>query len=65
MRDVAAAVGITERAVQAIVADLEAAAVLERTRVGRRAGDRNREQSQHDGRGPVLEVPVPRGDGAP
>ena len=36
LRDVALVVGITERAVQAIVADLEAAGVLVRTRNGRR-----------------------------
>jgi hypothetical protein len=36
LRDVADAVGITERAVQHIVADLAAAGVLERTREGRR-----------------------------
>ena len=36
LRDVADLVGITERAVQAIVADLEAAGVLTRTREGRR-----------------------------
>ena len=36
MRQVAEAVGITERAVQRIVSELEDAAVLERTRVGRR-----------------------------
>ncbi|GAA5066244.1 DNA-binding MarR family transcriptional regulator [Thermocatellispora tengchongensis] len=36
LRDVAATVGITERAVQAIVADLEAAGYLTRDRVGRR-----------------------------
>ena len=36
LRDVAALVGITERAVQAIVADLEAAGVLTRIRAGRR-----------------------------
>lgn len=36
LRDVAGAVGITERAVQHIVADLEAAGVLVRTREGRR-----------------------------
>lgn|GEM_PF-357031 len=36
MRDVAAAVGVTERAVQMIVADLEAGGYLARTRVGRR-----------------------------
>jgi DNA-binding IclR family transcriptional regulator len=36
LRDVAASVGITERAVQRIVADLERAGYLTRTRVGRR-----------------------------
>ena len=36
LRDVAAQVGITERAVQRIVADLEAAGVLARVRKGRR-----------------------------
>jgi len=36
LRDVAQAVGITERAVQKIVADLEAASVLTRERTGRR-----------------------------
>lgn len=36
LRDVAARVGITERAVQRIVADLEEAAILTRSREGRR-----------------------------
>lgn len=36
MRDVAVAVGITERAVQRIVADLEEAGYIERIRRGRR-----------------------------
>ena len=36
LRDVALRVGITERAVQRIVADLEAAHYLERSRTGRR-----------------------------
>ncbi|MGW0498022.1 helix-turn-helix transcriptional regulator [Streptomyces sp. NPDC003007] len=36
LRDVADLIGITERAVQLIVADLEAAGYLTRTRVGRR-----------------------------
>lgn len=36
LRDVAAVVGITERAVQKIVQDLEAAGVLHRERIGRR-----------------------------
>jgi len=35
MRDVALQVGITERAVQRIIADLEASGVLKRTRAGR------------------------------
>ena len=36
LRDVADTIGITERAAQAIVADLEAAGYLHRERVGRR-----------------------------
>ena len=36
IRDIASAVDLTERTVQAIVADLEAAGYLTRTRVGRR-----------------------------
>src|SRR5215471_3427822 len=36
IRDLSPAVGLTERTVQAIVADLEAAGYLTRTRVGRR-----------------------------
>ena len=36
LRDVATEVGITERAVQRIVADLEAGSYIERERVGRR-----------------------------
>src|SRR5258708_19465313 len=36
IRDISAAAGITERTVQAIVADLEAAGYLTRTRPGRR-----------------------------
>lgn len=36
LRDVAGKVGITERAVQGIVADLEAAGVVTRSREGRR-----------------------------
>ena len=36
IRDVSAAVGLTERTVQAIVADLEAGGYLTRTRTGRR-----------------------------
>lgn len=36
LRDIAAQVGISERAVQQIVGDLEAAGYVERTKVGRR-----------------------------
>ena len=36
IRDISPVVGLTERSVQAIVADLEAAGYLTRTRVGRR-----------------------------
>jgi len=36
VRDMAAAIGITERAVQRIIADLEAVDVLEREKLGRR-----------------------------
>jgi DNA-binding MarR family transcriptional regulator len=36
LRDIAGTVGVTERAAQAIVADLEAGGYLSRTRVGRR-----------------------------
>jgi DNA-binding MarR family transcriptional regulator len=36
IRDISAAVGLTERSVQAIVTDLEAAGYLTRTRTGRR-----------------------------
>jgi DNA-binding IclR family transcriptional regulator len=36
IRDIAAVVGLTERTVQAIVADLEAAGYVTRTRAGRR-----------------------------
>jgi DNA-binding IclR family transcriptional regulator len=36
MRDIAAAAGITERTAQVIVADLEAAGYITRTRIGRR-----------------------------
>jgi len=37
IRDISVAVGLTERTVQAIVADLEAAGYLTRTRTGRRS----------------------------
>ena len=63
MRDISAAAGITERTAQAIVADLEAAGYITRTRVGRRTRytvnpDRPfRHQAQEGLRvGPFLEV---------
>jgi hypothetical protein len=45
MRDIAAGAGITERTAQAIVADLEAAGYVTRTRTGRRV----RYTVNHDG----------------
>lgn len=44
LRDVAALVGITERAAQSIVADLVASGYMTRTRIGRR----NRYEVHHD-----------------
>ena len=44
IRDISAAAGLTERTVQAIVADLEAAGYITRTRTGRRT----RYTVQHD-----------------
>ena len=46
IRDISAAVGLTERTVQAIVADLEAAGYLTRRRTGRRT----RYTVRHDSR---------------
>lgn len=54
LRDIAATVGVTERAVQLIVADLEEGGYLTRTRVGRR----NRYQLQP---ARPLRHPVERG----
>jgi DNA-binding Lrp family transcriptional regulator len=51
MRELAELVGITERAVQSIVADLEAAGYLSRERVGRR--NRYHVQPDHPMRHPV------------
>jgi len=67
LREVALAVGITERAVQRIVAELEEAGYIERQRVGRQ----NRYSIHGDGRlrhpleahrtiGDLLNVVVPR-----
>jgi Winged helix-turn-helix DNA-binding len=62
IRDISPAVGLTERTVQAIVADLEAAGYLTRTRVGRRTRytvnpDRPFRHPAQDGLriGPLLE----------
>ncbi|MEI8293268.1 MAG: AsnC family transcriptional regulator [bacterium] len=46
VRDLATAIGITERAVQRILADLEAVGVLEREKLGRRNSYRIRRQSR-------------------
>jgi len=70
-RDIAARVGITERAAQAIVADLVAEGYLERTRIGRRnhyriITDRKLrhplEDSHRIGELLVLATPDPDGD---
>jgi DNA-binding IclR family transcriptional regulator len=72
IRDIAAAAGITERAAQAIVADLEAAGYLTRARTGRRTtytvnlGQPFRHPAQ-DGHlvGPLLALLAADGDDAP
>jgi DNA-binding transcriptional ArsR family regulator len=46
VRDLAAAIGITERAVQRILADLEAVGVLEREKLGRRNSYKIRRQAR-------------------
>jgi MarR family protein len=63
IRDISPVVGLTERTVQAIVADLEAAGYLTRTRVGRRTRytvnpDRPFRHIAQDGLrvGPLLDV---------
>jgi hypothetical protein len=66
--DIAAAVGLTERTVQAIVADLEAAGYLTRTRAGRRTVYTiHPDQFRHPARGghrigPFLELLTACGD---
>jgi MarR family protein len=72
MRDISAAASITERTAQAIVADLEAAGYITRTRVGRRTRytvnpDRPfRHQSQDGLRvGPFLDVLTEMADADP
>jgi hypothetical protein len=71
IRDISAAAGITERAVQAIVADLEAAGYLTRTRTGRRTRytvnpDSSFRHPTQDGLrvGPFLAVLAASGDAA-
>jgi DNA-binding IscR family transcriptional regulator len=67
LRDVAQLVGITERAVQRIVADLAAAGILERRRIGRRnhylinrnATMRHAAQAEHRV-GPLLDLLRPK-----
>ena len=67
LRDVAQTVGITERAVQRIVADLAAAGIIERRRVGRRnqylinrsAAMRHAAQAEHHV-GPLLDLLRPK-----
>jgi MarR family len=63
IRDIAAAVGLAERTVQAIIADLEAAGYLTRSRAGRRVvytvhPDRPFRHPAQDGLriGPLLEL---------
>jgi MarR family len=70
IRDIAAAAGITERTAQAIVADLEAAGYLTRTRTGRRTrysvnpDSSFRHPAQEGLRvGPFLAVLAATGDG--
>jgi DNA-binding IclR family transcriptional regulator len=71
VRDISAAVGLTERTVQAIVADLEAAGYLTRTRAGRRTRytvnhDSLFRHSAQEGLrvGPLLDLLAATGDDA-
>ncbi len=71
IRDIAASAGLTERTVQVIVPDLEAAGYLTRTRAGRRTRytvhlDRTFRHPAQDGHriGPFLELLAVSGDGA-
>ena len=67
LRDIAQMVGITERAVQRIVADLAAAGIIERRRIGRRnrylvnrsATMRHAAQAEHLV-GPLLDLLRPK-----
>lgn len=71
IRDIATSAGLTERTVQAIVADLEAAGYLSRTRAGRRTRytvhlDRPFRHPAQGGHriGPFLELLAASGDHA-
>ena len=72
IRDLSAVAGLTERTVQAIVADLEAAGYLTRTRTGRRTRysvnpDSMFRHSAQDGHrvGPFLALLAASGDAPP
>jgi hypothetical protein len=72
IRDISAAAGITERTAQAIVADLEAAGYIARTRIGRRTRytvnpDSMFRHSAQEGLrvGPFLALLASAGDGTP
>jgi DNA-binding Lrp family transcriptional regulator len=72
IRDISPIVGLTERTVQAIVADLDAAGYLTRTRVGRRTlykvnPDSPFRHSAQDGLrvGPMLELLAEMADADP
>jgi hypothetical protein len=72
IRDISPVVGLTERTVQAIVADLDAAGYLTRTRVGRRTlykvnPDSPFRHSAQDGLrvGPMLELLTEMADADP
>ena len=72
IRDISPVVGLTERTVQAIVADLDAAGYLTRTRVGRRTlykvnPDSPFRHSAQDGLrvGPLLELLTEMADADP
>jgi DNA-binding IclR family transcriptional regulator len=72
IRDISAVVGLTERTVQAIVADLEAAGYLTRTRTGRRTRYTVNPDSlfRHSAQvglrvGPLLDLLAAEDDGGP
>jgi DNA-binding IclR family transcriptional regulator len=72
IRDISSAAGVTERTAQAIVADLEAAGYLTRTRVGRRTRytvnpDSLFRHSAQEGLriGPFLDLLARADDGSP